>query len=209
MTLYRDLCCSSPGSWARGARHESGSQGDSTAKRLISKRTCTQGQRAFVGQDGILRPIGNRPFESRQETAQVGYHPTARCHLAPHMRRRFHFYVAHPGAGTPACLTHAPHALPRDSVTDSTIRQPSVAQLACDFCWGHDFLQFVPESATRKCRAAARRQAEACPTSRRDFTDPKGPLLTSDFHTPQGYQGRALASGGVSQNCGGVAGLWH
>src|ERR1700691_2582800 len=33
---------------------------------------------------------------SRQKTAQVGYHPTARCHLAPHKRRRFHFYVAHP-----------------------------------------------------------------------------------------------------------------
>ncbi len=27
-----------------------------------------------------------------------------------------------------------------------------------------------------------------------DFTDPKGPLLTPDFHIPQGYQGEALAS---------------
>jgi hypothetical protein len=27
-----------------------------------------------------------------------------------------------------------------------------------------------------------------------DFTDPKGPLLTSDVYIPQGYQGEALAS---------------
>jgi len=47
-----------------GARLESGGQRDSTAKRLISERTCTQGKGAFVGQDGILRPIGNRPSDA-------------------------------------------------------------------------------------------------------------------------------------------------
>src|SRR5580700_5741715 len=52
------------GIMCQGGRHESGGERDSTAKRLISERTCTQGPRAFVGQDGMLRPIGNRPSDA-------------------------------------------------------------------------------------------------------------------------------------------------
>ena len=46
------------------ARHGSAGQRDSAGKRLISERTCTQDPGAYVGRDGILRPIGNRPSDA-------------------------------------------------------------------------------------------------------------------------------------------------
>src|SRR5580704_9597109 len=54
-------------------------------------------------------------------------------------------------------LISAPN-LPRVPVTGYTIRQPSVAELACDFPWG---TCLCPANAGLN----ARRQAEACPTS--------------------------------------------
>jgi len=53
---------------------------------------------------------------------------------------------------SPARLTHAPHALARVSVTDYTIRQPSVAVLACDF----DFRQAKPPAHYYGLKLAAR-----------------------------------------------------
>ncbi len=58
---------------------------------------------------------------------------------------------------------------------------------------GRRLLQSVPP--TRKCRAPARRQAEACPTSKSQVVESAPPSvaeLTSDFHIPQGYRGESL-----------------
>ncbi len=41
---------------------------------------------ADVGQDGILRPIGNRPLRFRS-TDQADYQSAAGCHPAPHPYR--------------------------------------------------------------------------------------------------------------------------
>jgi len=75
-----------------GVRHESGSQGDSTAKRQASERICTQGQTAFCGAgwhsaaewhsafpslDGAVRRTGTRHKEA-------GCQPAAGCHPALH-----------------------------------------------------------------------------------------------------------------------------
>ena len=48
--------------------------------------------------------------------------------------------------------------------------------------------------AVRNVLGAAGQLLNAYAAAHSDFTDPKGPLLTPDFHIPKGYQGEALLS---------------
>ena len=90
-----------------GARDESGG---SAIQPQIGRHLSLLVRRArgpLVGQDGILRPSGTRPFRrhngANRRTGprhkEAGCQPAAGCHPALLKSRRFHFHVAHPSRG--------------------------------------------------------------------------------------------------------------